>query len=794
MAHEEQSKLPSDPIQTPFLMPNTEEEVNPWASTPDLSSTHPVLEPDEKKIAENMKSMPASTPDEERFTPPPEPPKADPALLNEFDPLATDPVEQHAREAWASAEGHLPPPLPDKDPEVPKSAGLEKGKEKDEAESPQSAVPPQSSPALIPSFPSLASLARSLTARSPKRASTPPLPPPPRSSSLRHAHHASMPAISSNPASPIPPPKPQENLAREDRSTNSPPIPARVSSSPAGSEGQFDFQRFLDQMKMRGAEPISGYLRSFLSNFSKKTFTVKDQIRIIHDFLDFITDKMHNLDGSPWHNMNQQEFDNASEAMEKLVMNRLYDYTFQPLLPPSLRTTDDLERDHVLKQRILLFGWLREEHLDVPKGSDGPGGKEIKGFLDFAGQELLKINHYKAPRDKLICILNSCKVIFGLIRHVKQSEGADAFIPILIYVVLKASPDHLISNIEYISRFRRPEKLQGEAGYYLSSLMGAVSFIETMDHSSLSNITQEEFEKNVELAVESLPEERTPSPPLTANLTLLTPRTPKTPSTPLPTRPGASPLAGEEAAEPLSLPMPAPPREGGPSGSTQITLAADTRRFLQRTSDSISKPLTAIGRIFSEVLDEGPFGPKEGNDGWRDIPGPFAPLSVGGLLPGQAPHTPVNDPKFQAPVQTPYKPRMRPTYSNSPSGTYVGGADYTPTPHGHVPTTNQPLAIGASQPYRQHPPAPIAVPPHQQRLRVEPSPHPSRNPTPTLDFSALQEEIDRAHLAAQDAARETLMQIFPTVDREVADMVLEANDGDLGKSIEGLLEISGTSA
>ena len=29
------------------------------------------------------------------------------------------------------------------------------------------------------------------------------------------------------------------------------------------------------------------------------------------------------------------------------------------------------------------------------------------------GVELVKINHYKAPRDKLICILNCCKVIFG---------------------------------------------------------------------------------------------------------------------------------------------------------------------------------------------------------------------------------------------------------------------------------------------------------------------------------------------------------------------------------------------
>lgn len=82
-------------------------------------------------------------------------------------------------------------------------------------------------------------------------------------------------------------------------------------------------------------------------------------------------------------------------------------------------------------------------------------------------EELLKINHYKAPRDKLICILNCCKVIFGsfrfllftfgprsyesctgLIRHLRKDEGADSFVPILIFVVLKANPDNLLSNVE----------------------------------------------------------------------------------------------------------------------------------------------------------------------------------------------------------------------------------------------------------------------------------------------------------------------------------------------------------
>ena len=38
----------------------------------------------------------------------------------------------------------------------------------------------------------------------------------------------------------------------------------------------------------------------------------------------------------------------------------------------------------------------------------------------YAGQsayncvELSKIKSYRAPRDKVICVLNSCKVIFGM--------------------------------------------------------------------------------------------------------------------------------------------------------------------------------------------------------------------------------------------------------------------------------------------------------------------------------------------------------------------------------------------
>lgn len=64
----------------------------------------------------------------------------------------------------------------------------------------------------------------------------------------------------------------------------------------------------------------------------------------------------------------------------------------------------------------------------------------------------------------------------GLLKNTQKGDtSADAFVPLLIYVVLQANPEHLVSNIQYILRFRNQEKLGGEAGYYLSSLVGRES-------------------------------------------------------------------------------------------------------------------------------------------------------------------------------------------------------------------------------------------------------------------------------------------------------------------------------
>ncbi|KAJ2719409.1 hypothetical protein GGI07_005235 [Coemansia sp. Benny D115] len=255
----------------------------------------------------------------------------------------------------------------------------------------------------------------------------------------------------------------------------------------------FNYNEFLQQLRQPAAKPVARTVKSFLADFVRRPMTLAEQVRFVHEFLDFIGDRMRAVD--PWQTLDERGFENAREGMEKLVMNRLYAHCFTPAV------ADDADRDIVLREKMGLFRWIRPHHLDLPEAAATP---QSTAFLDFARAELLKMNGFKAPRDKVICILNCCTVIYGLLRNMRgdgrDDVGADRFLPLLIYVVLTACPARLVSNIQYIMRFRSPERMQSEAGYYVTNLQGAVSFIESMDASCLS-ISQEEFDRNIEMTI-----------------------------------------------------------------------------------------------------------------------------------------------------------------------------------------------------------------------------------------------------------------------------------------------------
>ncbi|KAL5372102.1 hypothetical protein DPSP01_013748 [Paraphaeosphaeria sporulosa] len=510
----------------------------------------------------------------------------------------------------------------------------------------------------------------------------------------------------------------------------------------------FDFHRFLEQLRHRTADPVAKFLRSFLLEFAKKQWMVHEQVKIIGDFLEFISKKMAQCE--VWRTVSDAEFDNAREGMEKLVMNRLYSQTFSPAIPPpepvnpsrSRRRQEppgpgrrgqhqeDVERDQVLAQKVRIYGWVSEEHLDIQ-----PVGDKGKKFLHLAQQELLKIKSYRAPRDKVICILNCCKVIFGYLRTAtKADQSADAFVPLLIYTVLHANPDHLVSNVQYILRFRNQDKLGGEAGYYISSLMGAIQFIEGLDKTSLT-VTDEEFEKNVEAAVSAIAERHnaeTATPDPTENPPHMRP----------PTTPGH-----RRMPSPHSLHLSEKSTPSRPEVTTRNSLDAEQagprRSTSTRTSKNESDP------------------PEEEN------------AAVAGLLR-----------TIQRPLST-----IGRIFSDNDTTTSSSGPASTPQPGNTPRLTPQPPRGSADHPAN--------VPPEhfneKQRRSAEEEQYRQRlsaEDAAARQASAEAEEARRIQRQEHSVVVETLAGMFPQLDRDVIDDVVRMKEGRVGLAVDACLALA----
>ncbi|KAL5778505.1 hypothetical protein ACOSQ2_009242 [Xanthoceras sorbifolium] len=250
------------------------------------------------------------------------------------------------------------------------------------------------------------------------------------------------------------------------------------------------FFDFLDRMRNPASLDLVRSIKSFIVSFSFYTANPENDGKKVQDF--FFTMEAAIRDHPLWDGASIEEIDSAMEGLEKYVMTKLFTRTFAPL-------PEDVKIDQEISEKIcLLQTFLRPEHLDIPAVLQN----EASWLL--AEKELLKINAFKAPREKLLCIMSCCRVINNLLLNASMSEnvvlaGADDFLPVLIYVVIKANPPQLHSNLKFIQLYRRQTKLVSEAAYYFTNLVSTKSFIVDLNAKSLS-IDEMEFEESMQAA------------------------------------------------------------------------------------------------------------------------------------------------------------------------------------------------------------------------------------------------------------------------------------------------------
>ncbi|KAI7793776.1 putative rab5 GDP/GTP exchange factor, partial [Triplophysa rosa] len=244
-----------------------------------------------------------------------------------------------------------------------------------------------------------------------------------------------------------------------------------------------DFVDFLKTLQKQAGREIHKQSRAFIESMgNKRDLGVEELSECAQDFYQNMSDRlMNHYKGS------SEKVDRVMDQVEKYIMTRLYKSVFCP------ETTDDEKKDLATQHRIRALHWVTIQMLCVPVDEEIP---EVSDSVVKAITDIIEMDSKRVPRDKLACITSCSKHIFNAIRVTKnEPASADDFLPTLIFIVLKANPPRLQSNIQYITRFCIPSRLMtGEDGYYFTNLCCAVAFIEKLDAQSL-NLSPEDFER-----------------------------------------------------------------------------------------------------------------------------------------------------------------------------------------------------------------------------------------------------------------------------------------------------------
>lgn len=173
------------------------------------------------------------------------------------------------------------------------------------------------------------------------------------------------------------------------------------------------------------------------------------------------------------------------EAVERRVCERVYNRIWRH------RSTLDDARDEKLRSRtaaLALVGiGLKDLGIDM-KDTQLNNDFKVEDWVSKARDGLLRMNDAKYPLGKLQQLAAAHKNIVDLLTTLHQSSSsADEILPTLIYTLITTPPEgiNVISNLQFIQRFRASSKVDGEAAYCLTNLEAAITFLETVDLASL---------------------------------------------------------------------------------------------------------------------------------------------------------------------------------------------------------------------------------------------------------------------------------------------------------------------
>ena len=202
------------------------------------------------------------------------------------------------------------------------------------------------------------------------------------------------------------------------------------------------------------------------------------------DYLDIIKKRIK----EPVNNKNLfddiTDYNEIVEKIEDYILRQIYKYVY-PKLPS--------DRDKKFYDKCKEFEWITPSMLDIKKISIEQ--------LDYTQKCFENLDQGNSVNDKLNSIRDAHASLNNAIKFSNGNEsdaGQDEITPIFQYIIIKAQPKRIISNIYYIKAFLDESELSGSKGFLVTQIESATSYIEKINHESLKMSEKEFYDKKTE--------------------------------------------------------------------------------------------------------------------------------------------------------------------------------------------------------------------------------------------------------------------------------------------------------
>lgn len=206
------------------------------------------------------------------------------------------------------------------------------------------------------------------------------------------------------------------------------------------------YHQFIEKFRHPSSQAIVNEVRSFVTWFPMSLPRAL-AARRIHSFLTDTTPKLLAVDAFVQDTSDGAQR-GAAEGLERFVVLKLHKLLFRHSLA-DLAEDDRVDR------------CIRESPLGALPFDPSSG---MSSHFDAAISELRKVVHFRAPRDKVVCLLNAYHLIEAILEStVQQSEEKDLCMHhLLTALIIHAAPPNIFSNVEYAVAFRHPVRITAE--------------------------------------------------------------------------------------------------------------------------------------------------------------------------------------------------------------------------------------------------------------------------------------------------------------------------------------------